>query len=99
MVYWSNYWPIIVGELYKIIIKQIKSIYKIDILDLYKLNFENISKKKKANIRKRTYNQNYLTLGFETGFTKKLVIAQRVVKNISNKHTPEVLLKGSENIS
>ena len=61
-----------------------KGLFKVDLLGLSQLNFENISKRKKANMRKRTYNKNYISLGFDPGFTRTLLVGSKNAKKTTN---------------
>jgi hypothetical protein len=69
------------------------------LLGLSQLNFENISKRKKANMRKKTYNNNYITLGFEPGFTRQLAMAAQMLKNTKSTKNTDLLLKNEQNVS
>jgi hypothetical protein len=68
-----------------------KGLFKIDLLGLSQLNFENISKRKKANMRKTTYNKNYITLGFEPGFTRQLAVAAKTAKGVKSKRPADII--------
>ena len=71
--------------------KRKKNVFKVDLLGLSQLNFENISKRKKANMRKKTYNKNYISLGFDPGFTRKLLNSIKNSKSSLNNSTAVVL--------